>query len=102
MKFTVTQIANAVGVSGFTLKRWYNWYEDPTQEKPEGMPPLPKCEKVTHRNIRLWEEEAIPALIAFKNWVPKGCKGLMRDYTKKYQAKTFKEELACRTQHRGQ
>lgn len=72
---TVNQVAAKINKTSYTIKKWYTWYENLTdQEKEElhknGMPELPKCETVGPTKWRYWNEEDIPQLRKFSKWVP--------------------------------
>lgn len=87
MKLTVSQTAAKVGVTNYTIKRWYKFIEEtPMKEliklQKEGMPILPKCELIGNRQDRVWDEEDIPKLIEFKNWVPHTKNGVFQKYKK--------------------
>jgi hypothetical protein len=74
-KLTASQVAGMVGVSSYTIKRWYNWYENLSKEElkqlaDNGMPILPNYETVGSTKWRYWEDADIQKIIEFKNWVP--------------------------------
>lgn len=86
-KLTATQVANKVDVSSYTIKRWYKWYEqldakEILKYKKTGMPTLPKYESLGTTNWRCWEEDDVPKILEFKNWVPKHKKGVMGNLRK--------------------
>jgi transposase len=87
-KLTVTQIASAIGVSIYTLKRWYDWYEqediDKLEElKAKGMPQLPAYETIGATKWRYWEEKDIEQLKKFKEFMPHTRGGFMGSLNKK-------------------
>lgn len=87
MKLTISQTAAKVGVTGYTIKRWYKFIEETPMEEliklqKEGMPILPKYLIIGRRQDRIWDEEDIPKLIEFKNWVPHTKNGVFQKYKK--------------------
>lgn len=81
-KLTMSQVANRIGVSVYTIKRWYKWLESEDVEKladlvKNGMPVLPKYELVGATKWRYWDENDIEDIIKFKEWVPKTRNGVM-------------------------
>lgn len=91
----VTQVARALGISNATLNNWYQWYQDKDFVKPDGMPTLPDPVVATHGKDgsalkvmrRYWKEEDIPALEAFKKWLPRGRNGVMGAFSERYWRK---------------
>ena len=82
MKLTASQVAARIGKSVYTLKRWYKWYEDLSEEektnlKNSGMPELPRYATVGATQWRYWEETDIEKLKEFSNWVPRTKNGIM-------------------------
>lgn len=65
-----------IGVS--TLTNWYRWYNG-DYEKPKDVPPLPTY--VMKGVSRIWKEEDLPMLEAFKAWIPRGKRGVMGSYS---------------------
>ena len=81
-KLTMSQVANRIGVSVYTIKRWYKWLESEDVQKlaelvKNGMPVLPKYELVGATKWRYWDENDIEDIIKFKEWVPKTRNGVM-------------------------
>ena len=75
MKLTASQVGAKLNVASYTIKRWYEFYNDLDKDEisalnKEGMPLLPKYELAGNRGDRLWDEEDIPILEQFKNWMP--------------------------------
>lgn len=75
MKLTASQVAALVGKTSYTIKRWYEWYEQLTTEQlekyiKEGMPELPKYETVGATQWRYWNEEDVEQIKKFSEWVP--------------------------------
>ena len=75
MKLTPSQVAALVGKTSYTIKRWYEWYEQLTTEQlekyiKEGMPELPKYETVGATQWRYWNEEDVEQIKKFSEWVP--------------------------------
>ena len=85
MKLTATQVAARLDINPYTLKRWYEFYNDLTEEEIEenhkqvGMPKLPKYELVGSRGDRLWDEADIEAIKAFKDWRPLTKNGFLKN-----------------------
>ena len=82
MKLTASQVAAKIGKSVYTIKRWYKWYESLAEEElnkllKEGMPRLPAYETVGATQWRYWDEEVLPQIIAFAEWVPHTRNGVM-------------------------
>lgn len=75
MKLTVSQVAARVGKTSYTIKRWYEWYEQLTPDElssyiKEGMPELPRYETVGATQWRYWNEEDVEQIKKFSEWVP--------------------------------
>ena len=85
MKLTATQVAARLNINSYTLKRWYEFYNDLTEGEIEknhnelGMPRLPKYETVGSRGDRLWNESDIEAIKAFKDWRPLTRNGFLKN-----------------------
>ena len=90
MKLTASQVAARIGVSSYTVKRWYSFWENLENTDvvtlnelvKNGMPVLPKYLVIGTRGDRVWDEDDIPDLIEFKNWVPHTKNGIFRMYNK--------------------
>ena len=90
-KLTTGQVANRLNISTYTLKRWYQFWENlkATDIKEldrlikEGMPILPDYIHFGNRGDRIWDEEDITDLEAFKNWVPATKNGIFKKYINK-------------------
>ena len=86
-KLTASQVANRIGKTSYTIKRWYQFIEETPMEEliklqQKGMPILPKYELIGTRGDRIWNEEDIPALIAFSEWIPHTKNGIFKKYKK--------------------
>ena len=85
MKLTSTQVAARLNINPYTLKRWYEFYNDLTEEEIEenheklGMPKLPPYEVVGSRGDRLWEDSDVEAIRAFKDWRPLTKNGFLKN-----------------------
>ena len=85
-KLTASQIASRINVTSYTIKRWYEFYQDLTEEeietlvKERNMPRLPKYEVAGSRGDRLWDEEDVVALENFRDWVPHTRNGVFKKY----------------------
>lgn len=90
VKLTSGQVAMRLCISPYTLKRWYQFWENikatDVKELNElvknGMPVLPDYEIAGARGDRLWDENDIKALEEFKNWVPATKNGIFTKYIK--------------------
>jgi hypothetical protein len=97
---TASRVANQLDISTKTLISWYKFYESDLP-KPDNMPELPPYEQAYFRAPRYWREEDIPKLITFKEWVPKGKRGVMGEinvtcWTKAYVEKRKQRKLSER------
>lgn len=87
-KLTASQMAAEIGVSVYTLNRWYKWYNQVSKEKldelkKKGMPRLPQFELIGSTNWKYWDSGVIEQLKAFKEWMPHTRAGVMSDINKK-------------------
>lgn len=87
-RLTASQVANILGVSVYTLKRWYKWYETEDVKKlnelvKKGMPELPKYETIGATSWKFWNEEDIEQLKKFKEYIPNTRGGFMGSLNKK-------------------
>lgn len=79
---TIEQVAVTCGVSVQTLNNWYRFKrENPTNEYAKL---LPNYITIGGHGQRFWDKSDLPALLAFKNNMPKGCKGVMGSVTQRY------------------
>lgn len=85
-KLNADEIVKEINITKTTLNRWYKWYSI-TENKPDDCPELPKYEQQYSSAPRYWDESSIEALKRFKNWVPKGSKGLMGEVSQVYWSK---------------
>ena len=87
-KLTSTQVAAKLYVNPYTVKRWYEFYRDLTEEEiaeleeKYDMPRLPQYIEIGTRRDRIWDEEDIPALEKFRDWVPPRRLGVFQKYKK--------------------
>jgi len=87
-KLTSSQVAARLEVSPYTVKRWYAFWENLEQTDvkklndlvKDGMPVLPKYEVAGSRGDRLWDEDDIEDIRAFKNWVPHTKRGIFQNH----------------------
>lgn len=87
-KLTASQVAARLGVTSYTVKRWYAFWENlantDVNELNElcknGMPTLPQYEVAGSRGDRLWDEDDIEELSKFRDWVPHTKKGIFQKY----------------------
>lgn len=89
MILTASQIAAKVGVTPYTIKRWYEFYTDLDEEEIEelhaqGMPLLPKYEVIQYnkREDKVWDLNDVELLIQFRDWVPPTKRGIFQKYKK--------------------
>ena len=87
-RLTVSQVANILGISIYTIKRWYKWFEtedvkvlDELYKK--GMPALPKYETIGATQWKFWNEDDIEQLKKFKEFIPHTRGGFMGSLNKK-------------------
>lgn len=78
-KLRAENVAAKVGISTMTLNRWYRFKNENQGTLFDELPEFTRDKN----NSRLWDEQAIPVLIAFKNKLPKGRKGVMGKYAGK-------------------
>lgn len=88
---TATKVCQHLDISFRTLDNWYK-YAKSDIEKPADMPVLPQYTQERARAIRLWNPNDLPALEAFKNWIPKGRNGVMGRINQKYWKPEFRKE----------
>ena len=96
-KYGINQICKMVNVNKITIHRWYKWYNDPYYEKPEDLPELPEIKKLGKR-IYLTEED-VEQLKKFKEYLPKGKKGIMGNFNAQYWQKRGKAALERKGQY---
>ena len=78
----IEEVAVLCGVSVQTINNWYKFKrENPTNEYAQL---LPAFETIGEHNQRFWDKADVNAIIAFKNKMPKGCKGVMGSVTQRY------------------
>lgn len=87
-KLTASQVANRIDKSVYTLKRWYTWYEQLSDEDKQkhiknGMPELPQYETIGATQWRYWNEDDIEQIKKFSEWVPHTRGGVMGNLNKK-------------------
>lgn len=86
-KLTATQVGAILGVTPYTIKRWYKFIEetdikDLAELQKEGMPILPQYEIMGTNAWRFWNEEDIEQIRKFKEWLPQKKNGIMQKYNK--------------------
>lgn len=97
-KFTATQVAAILQISVPTLTNWYTWYNDPSYEKPEGLPELPLYTRAgnTNRSPRLWTEQDVEKIKVFQSFIKRGKGGFMGDFNAKFWGERGKRALKNR------
>ena len=79
----VEEVAVLVGISVHTLNIWYSYKkQNPNDVNAKKLPKF-HIKKVNGRLTRLWDYEDIPAIIAYKESIPKGRNGYMGSITNK-------------------
>jgi predicted DNA-binding transcriptional regulator AlpA len=82
---TIEQVAVTCGVSVQTINNWYKFKrENPNNEYAKL---LPEYMTIGGHGQRFWDKSDIVALCAFKQKMPKGCKGVMGAVTQRYVKK---------------
>lgn len=84
MKLTATQIGARIGVTSYTIKRWYEFFNDLDAEEKrilhkQGMPMLPDYVVKNDRGDREWDEKAVKILEQFRDWVPPTKSGIFKE-----------------------
>lgn len=79
---TVSEVAKLIGVTFWTINRWYRWYESEDKTvldelRKKGMPDLPQYATFGPNNWKIWKEEDIEQLKKFKDFVPNTRGGFM-------------------------
>jgi len=88
MKLSATQMGAKIGVTGYTIKRWYEFYSDLDEDEilnlheNHGMPLLPQYEVVKRekREDKLWDENDVAILTKFRDWVPPTRSGIFKKH----------------------
>jgi hypothetical protein len=88
---SATKVIQQINVSARTLDGWYKYVQDETLEKPENMPKLPEYVQSRPRGPRYWKESDIPALLAFKDWIPKGRNGVMGRINERFWGERYRK-----------
>ena len=79
----VEEVAVLVGISVHTLNIWYSYKkQNPNDVNAKKLPKF-HMKNVNGRLTRLWDYEDIPAIIAYKESIPKGRNGYMGSITNK-------------------
>lgn len=78
----IEEVAVLCGVSVQSVNNWYRFKrENPDNEFARL---LPEYVTLEGSRQRMWDKSDIDALIAFKQRMPRGCKGVMGSVTQKY------------------
>ena len=82
---SISKMAQVIGVSTLTIKRWYKWYENDDYEKPEGLV-LPSY-IIDNRGTKFFNVGDVVAFEQFVEDMKRGNKyhGCMADYNAGYQ-----------------
>ena len=86
---TATQVIKELDISAHTLDSWYKYYQS-DEPKREDMPKLPNYIQTRARGPRYWNADDIPALRAFKDWIPRGRGGVMGRINEKYWSDKYR------------
>ena len=86
--YTASEMASKLGISVYTLKRWYKWYENEDVKVldelyKKGMPELPKYQTIGPTKWKFWDVDAIEQLKKFKEFIPHTRGGFMGSVDKK-------------------
>lgn len=87
---SATKVSQQLDISTKTLDSWYAYYNSP-YEKLKDMPELPSYIQHHKRSPRFWKQSDIPALQKFKDWIPKGRKGVMGRVNQKYWSAKYRK-----------
>ena len=87
---SATKVIQQLDISARTLDGWYKYYQSDL-EKPENMPKLPEYTQTRPRGPRYWKQSDIPALLAFKEWIPKGRGGVMGRINERFWGEKFRK-----------
>lgn len=91
-KLTSGQVAIRLGISPYTLKRWYKFWESLDVQTlnelvSNGMPTLPAYEifgaSGIYKGNRVWNEDDLKELQAFQKWIPNTKNGIFKKYINK-------------------
>lgn len=81
----IEEVAVLCGVSVQSINNWYRFKrENPSNEYAKL---LPDYECMGTRGQRFWDKADVQTLLAFKDKMPKGCKGVMGSVTQRYVKK---------------
>lgn len=90
-KVTATKVTQYLDISLRTLDNWYRFYRNASEKKPENMPELPNYEQLGPKATRFWNEEDLPKLMEFKNWIPHGRSGVMGRTNERYWSEKLRK-----------
>lgn len=77
--YTANQVAQKLNINTMTLKRWYQWYENPNYNHPEELK-LPPYIIVSRNRVMAWKPEDLSMLEEFQRLLHLKYRGIMRDY----------------------
>jgi hypothetical protein len=88
---SASRVCRELDISSHTLDSWYKYYNS-DEPKREDMPTLPKYIQTRPRGPRYWNLSDIPALQAFKEWVPRGRAGVMGRINERYWSAKYRNK----------
>lgn len=91
-RISATKITQFLDISYATLNSWYKWYNDDNFVKPKNTPYLPPYKQDHPRAPRYWTPDDLYDLKKFKEWVPKGRRGVMGEYNQRFWGNRNKKE----------
>ena len=86
---TATQVTKELDISAHTLNSWYKYYYS-DEPKREDMPELPEYIQERSRGPRYWKQSDVPALLRFKEWIPRGRGGVMGRINERYWSSKYR------------
>lgn len=92
-KLTANQVCGILNIGVNRLSAWYSWYMDDKYQKPEGLPELPPYEQSEPHGKRYWNEEDVPKIQEFKQFIGRGRAGVMGEYNARSWQKRGKRAL---------
>ncbi len=89
---TLGQVAQHLGVANNTIKRWYQWYEDDTFNKPTDLE-LPKYHYFDRRGTKFFEKTDLPLFEDFQAKLQRGqiYWGIMAEFNQQFIQKKENE-----------
>lgn len=82
---TIEEVAVLCKVSVQTINNWYRFKRENPNDEYARL--LPMYETVGGHGQRFWNKSDLDSLMAFKQKMPRGCKGVMGSVTQRYVKK---------------